>query len=107
MELTSIEALGAAGDKPADDSGQPSGQRIFFEHFIEVTQNGHGLDFAAAKILIDGTVIMGNPKFGIGFDQRLVQHLLLFVIHIRDQKGEKDHQLLNLLCQHGVDVGIP
>ena len=49
---------------------------------------------------------MGNPELGVGLDQGLVQHLLLFIIHIGDQKGEENHQLLDLFCQHGVDVVV-
>ena len=49
---------------------------------------------------------MGNPELGVGLDQGLVQHLLLFIIHIGDQKGEENHQLLDLFCQHGVDVAV-
>ena len=49
---------------------------------------------------------MGDAKLGIGLDQRLVQHLLLLIVHIRDQQGEKDHQLLHLPGQHGVNVAV-
>ena len=49
---------------------------------------------------------MGDAEVGVGFYQRLVQQLLLFIGHIRNQEGEEDHQLLNLFRQHGVDVAI-
>ena len=49
---------------------------------------------------------MGDAKFRIGLNQSLVQHLLLFIGHIRNQEGEEDHQLLNLFRQHRVDVAI-
>ena len=42
----------------------------------------------------------------LGLDQSLIQHLLFFVGHIRDQQAEEDHQLLDLPCQHRVHVVI-
>ncbi len=47
---------------------------------------------------------MRYPKVRIGLYQRLVQHLLLLVGHIRDQQAKKDHKLLDLAGQHGVGV---
>ena len=49
---------------------------------------------------------MGDAKLGVSLDQSFIQHLLLLVAHIRNQKGEENHQLLDLLCQHGVDVAV-
>ena len=49
---------------------------------------------------------MGNAKIRIGTDQGFIQHLLLLIGHIRDQKPEKYHQLLDLSGQQRIHFGI-
>ena len=49
---------------------------------------------------------MGDAEFGVSLDQGLIQHLLLFIGHIRNQEREENHQLLDLPGQHGVDVTV-
>ena len=49
---------------------------------------------------------MGDAELGVGLNQRFVQHLLLLIVHVGDQQGKEDHQLLYLTGQHGVDVAV-
>ena len=49
---------------------------------------------------------MGDAELGIGADQRFIEHLLLFIVHVRDQQGEEDHQLLDLAGQHRVQLTV-
>ena len=53
--------------------------------------------------LIGGAANKRDAKLGIGLDQRLVQHLLLLVVHVGNQQREENHQLLYL---SGDDNGI-
>ena len=47
---------------------------------------------------------MGDSLFRIGADQSLIQELLLFMVHIRNQQTEENVELLNLSCQDGVFI---
>ena len=103
-----VEALGRTGHKTADDGGNTHCHGIFQQVLMKITKNGHFLQlrWEARRISIQRVVIVGDAKRVVGFDQRLIQHLLLLIGHVRNQQGEEDHELLNLSGQHGVHIVV-
>ena len=47
---------------------------------------------------------MGDPEFCVGADQRLIKHLFLLIVHIRDKQGKEDHKLLNFPREHRIQL---
>ena len=103
-----IEALGGAGHKAADDHRKPLGHGICQQLLMQVADRRHGLEpwGKAAFAEIERVVFVGDAELGIGADQRFIEHLLLFIVHVRDQQGEEDHQLLDLAGQHRVQLTV-
>ena len=75
---------------------------------MKISKNWHLFHFGRGRacVLIKRTVVMGNTEVMVGLNKGFIQHLFLFISHVRDQKREEDHQLLDFLCQHGVHVVI-
>ena len=73
---------------------------------MQVAEYGHGLHGGVAGVSIEAGVIVGDTKLCVGVNQSFIQHLFLFVGHVGDQQGEEGEHLLDLPCQHGVDVRI-
>ena len=49
---------------------------------------------------------MRDTEIRIGLDQRLIQHLLLLIGHIRYEERKENHQLLDLPRQHGIHLAV-
>ena len=55
---------------------------------MQISEYRHGLHLRRNGIAfrIDRIVIMRDTELAVGADQRLIQHLLLFVGHVRNQQ---------------------
>ena len=49
---------------------------------------------------------MGDPEFCVGADQRLIKHLFLLIVHIRDEQGKEDHKLLDFPREHRIQLTV-
>ena len=55
---------------------------------MQISENRHGLHLwrNGIAVRIDRIVIVRDAELAVGADQRLIQHLLFFVGHVRNQQ---------------------
>ena len=78
------------------DIGQAFGVRTFHQDIVYIFQDRHLLILLRMFRVSQGFIFVGDPLPCIGFDQGLVKKLFFLMVHVRDQEGEKDMQLLDL-----------
>ena len=83
-----IEGLRRAGNKAADNDCNTLGHFILLQFLMQISEYWHGLHLRrnGIAVRIDRIVIMRDTELAVGADQRLIQHLLFFVGHIRNQQ---------------------
>ena len=75
---------------------------------MKISKNRHLLHLRRRNccIFIYRLVIVGDTVIGVGLNQCFIQKLFLFIGHIRNQQGEENHKLLNLIGQHRTEFHI-
>ena len=68
----------------------------FHQDIVDILQDRHGFIPVRMSRIDQGLVFVGDPLFGIGLDQRLIEKLPLLMGHVRDEQAEEDMQLLDL-----------
>ena len=86
-------------DQTVDDICQPFGFNRLLQHLIEVAQNRHCPVAAGIIWIIQCAVLMGDAFQSIGADHGVIQKLTFLVIHVRNEKAEKDVQPLDFCRQ--------
>ena len=83
-----VEGLRRAGNKTADNDCNTLGHFILLQLLMQISKDRHGLHLRrnGIAVRIDRIVIMRDTELAVGTDQRLIQHLLLFVGHVRNQQ---------------------
>ena len=103
-----VEGLRRAGHEAADDGGEPCRHGVGFQVLVQVAEYGHGLHTrrVGCMVCVDRGVVVVDAEVRVGLYERLVEHLLLLVGHIRYEQAEEGHELLYLAREERVRLRV-